>query len=301
LKIKEKRLAKIRQAKEALAQREKQWAPDKEIDGTKQISFADKEARIMGKNGQYEYAYNAQISVDNKSQIIVGEHLSQNANDKKEVKPALEDIQETMGALPEKLSMDNGYLSGANLAELQDAQADAYVATGREDKKDARALDECERELKKSDFQYDSERDCFSCPGGHTLELKGEGADGKRVYRARREACDSCPYRARCCKSQKGEPRSIHTDDKEPLRQEMIDKMEQESSKVIYKKRKEIVEPVFGQIKNGGFRGFHLRGYKKAGGEFSLACAVHNFKKIAGAVLRGEVCLEAGKMGAVAA
>lgn len=301
LKIKEKRLAKIREAKEALEKREKQLAPDKEIDGKKQISFADKEARIMGKNGAYEYAYNAQISVDEKSQIIVGEHLSQNANDKKEVEPALEEIQETMGALPEKLSMDNGYLSGANLAQLQEAQADAYVATGREDKTDARPLDECGRELKKSDFQYDSERDCFSCPGGHTLELKRKGEDGKRVYRAQREACDNCPYRARCCKSQKGEPRSIHTDDKEPLRQEMIDKMDQESSKEIYKKRKEIVEPVFGQIKNGGFRGFHLRGHKKVSGEFSLVCAVHNFRKIAGAILRGEVRLEAGEMGAVAA
>ena len=142
---------------------------------------------------------------------------------------------------------------------------------------------------------------CFSCPGGHTLELKYEGKDGKRVYRAQRQACDNCPLRDRCCKSQKGEPRSIHTDDKEPLRQEMIDKMDQESSKKIYKKRKEIVEPVFGQIKNSGFRGFHLRGHKKASGEFSLVCAVHNFKKIAGAVLRGEVRLETGKMGAVAA
>ena len=76
----------------------------------------------------------------------------------------------------------------------------------------------------------------------------------------------------------------------------MNEKMEQESSKEVYKKRKQIVEPVFGQIKNSGFRGFLLRGYRKVGGEFSLVCAVHNFKKIARAVLRGEVCLETGKM-----
>jgi len=301
LKIKEKRLAKIREAKEALEKREKELAPDEKIDGKKQISFADNDARIMGKKGNYDYAYNAQISVDEKAQIIVGEHLSQNANDKKEVEPALEEIRETMGALPEKMSADNGYLSGSNLAELEEAQVDAYVATGREDKKDDRPLEESNRDLKKSDFEYDGERDCFACPGGHTLELKYEGKDGKRVYRAQRQACDNCPLRDRCCKSQKGEPRSIHTDDKEPLRQEMIDKMDQESSKKIYKKRKEIVEPVFGQIKNSGFRGFHLRGHKKASGEFSLVCAVHNFKKIVGAALRGEVRLETGQAGAVGA
>ena len=296
LKIKAKRLAKIRTAKEALEKREHELNPGKKIDGKKQISFADDEAKIMGKKGNYEYAYNGQISVDEKAQIIVGQHLSQNANDKKEVEPALEQIQETMGELPEKMSQDNGYLSGANLEKLNEAGVDAYVATGREDKKDIRPVEDCNREIKKPDFAYDSERDCFTCPGGQTLELKSKGEDGKRVYQAQREACGQCSYRERCCKSQKGEPRTINTDDKEPLRQQMIDKMEQDSSKEVYKKRKVIVEPVFGQIKNSGFRGFLLRGYRKASGEFSLACAVHNFKKIVGALVRGEVCLEAGKM-----
>ncbi len=301
LKIKEKRLAKIREAKKALEERESNLNPGKKIDGKKQISFADKEARIMGKNGHYEYAYNGQISVDDKAQIIVGEHLSQNANDKKEVEPALKQIQETMEELPEKMSLDNGYMSGANLEGLDKAEVDAYVATGREDKKDLRPLEDYSREVKKSDFQYDDERDCFTCPGGHTLELKSAGKDGKRVYQAERQACENCAYRERCCKSEKGEARTINTDDKESLRQKMNEKMEQENSKEVYKKRKQIVEPVFGQIKNSGFRGFLLRGYKKVSGEFSLACAVHNFKKIVGAVRSDEVCLGAGKMGPVMA
>ena len=296
LKIKEKRLAKIREAKKALEERENELNPGKKVDEKKQISFADKEARIMGKKGQYDYAYNGQISVDEKAQIIVGEHLSPNANDKKEVAPALEEIQETMGELPDKMSLDNGYMSGANLEALDKAEVDAYVATGREDKKDLRPLEDCSRQIKKSDFEYDDERNCFTCPGGHTLELKCEGKDGKRVYQAEREACEKCAYRERCCKSEKGEARTINTDDKEPQRQKMNKKMEQEDSKEVYKKRKQIVEPVFGQIKNSGFRGFLLRGYKKASGEFSLACAVHNFKKILRAIRSGEVRLGAGKM-----
>jgi len=56
--------------------------------------------------------------------------------------------------------------------------------------------------------------------------------------------------------------------------------MERKESKNIYKKRKIIVEPVFGQIKNMGFRGFSLRGLEKVKGEFSLVCATHNIKKI---------------------
>ena len=296
LKIKEKRLAKIREARKALEERESDLNPGKKIDGRKQISFADKEARIMGKNGHYDYAYNGQISVDEKTQIIVGEHLSQNANDKEEVGPALEQIKETMGELPAKMSLDNGYMSGGNLEGLDEAQVDAYVATGREGKKDLRPLEDSSREIKKSDFEYDNDRDCFTCPGGHTLELKREGKDGRRGYQAERQACEKCAYRERCCKSEKGQARTINTDDKEPLRQKMNEKMEQEKSKEVYKRRKQIVEPVFGQIKNGGFREFLLRGYKKASGEFSLACAVHNFKKIVRAVRSGEVCPGAGKM-----
>lgn len=296
LRIKKTRLAKIKAAKEALEKREQELNPGKKIEGKKQISFADKEARIMGKKGDFDYAYNGQISVDEKNQIIVGRHLTQNENDKKEVAPALQQIQETVGALPDKASLDNGYYSGSNLEELESNQIDAYVATGREEKKDQRTIDECNREIKKSDFTYDSEGDCFVCPAGHTLQLKSTAKDGKKVYQATKQACDGCAYKSRCCKSQKGQARTINTDDKEPLRQKMIEKMEQEQSKQIYKKRKEIVEPVFGQIKNSGFRGFHVRGFSKASGEFSLICAVHNIKKVVKALLRAVVCSETSEV-----
>ena len=82
----------------------------------------------------------------------------------------------------------------------------------------------------------------------------------------------------------------IRTDDKEPLRQRMNKKMETKISKEIYKRRKVIVEPVFGQIKNAGFLGFHVRGREKTKGEFSLVCTVHNIKKIVKSFLRQIAC-----------
>jgi transposase len=65
--------------------------------------------------------------------------------------------------------------------------------------------------------------------------------------------------------------------------------MEREESKEIYKQRKVIVEPVFGQTKNGGFRGFSVRGFSKVAGEFSLVCAAHNMKKMVKAIITGAV------------
>ncbi|MCY3771689.1 MAG: IS1182 family transposase, partial [Gemmatimonadetes bacterium] len=66
----------------------------------------------MKRKGGFEYGYNAQISVDEKAQVIVGQHVSPQANDYREVSPALDEVEATTGRVPEKLSLDNGYYSG---------------------------------------------------------------------------------------------------------------------------------------------------------------------------------------------
>jgi len=76
----------------------------------------------------------------------------------------------------------------------------------------------------------------------------------------------------------------------------MRERMNQNESKAIYKQRKTIVEPVFGQLKNSGFRGFSLRGMTKVQGEFALLCTGHNLKKIVKMRMTREVCLKFGKM-----
>ena len=51
-----------------------------------------------------------------------------------------------------------------------------------------------------------------------------------------------------------------------------------------YRLRKQVVEPVFGQIKHGrGFRQFLLRGVSQVASEWSLVCSAHNVLKLAGA------------------
>ena len=49
-----------------------------------------------------------------------------------------------------------------------------------------------------------------------------------------------------------------------------------------YRLRKQIVEPVFGQIKQArGFRQFLLRGVENVTGEWALLCTAHNILKLA--------------------
>jgi transposase len=290
LAFKKTRLAKITAAKTALEAREETLKPGRPIEDKKQISFADTDARIMGKHGDFDYQYNAQISVDSDTQIIVGQHVSCNANDKQELAPALQEIQATTGRLPEQLSADNGYQSGSNLQGLEDLSVDGYIATNKGEKTQTVALDESKRKLLKADFSYDEDADTFHCPGGQVLPFKRQDKDGKRVYQGDADTCAACPYHARCCQSKSGAARTITTDDQEPLRKQMNAKMETDAAKAIYKQRKVIVEPVFGHIKNSGFRGFSVRGKAKVAGEFSLICATHNLKKIARSIVRGVVC-----------
>lgn len=67
-----------------------------------------------------------------------------------------------------------------------------------------------------------------------------------------------------------------------PLTQAMRRKLERAGRRSRYRLRKQIVEPVFGQIKQArGFRQFLLRGIEKVRAEWAMICTAHNLTKLA--------------------
>ncbi len=82
--------------------------------------------------------------------------------------------------------------------------------------------------------------------------------------------------------------RQRHHDPEAPVPQEpvtakarMAAKVRTPEGKALYARRKVIVEPVFGQIKEArGFRRFLLRGLDNIRGEWRLVCLTHNLLKI---------------------
>ena len=61
----------------------------------------------------------------------------------------------------------------------------------------------------------------------------------------------------------------------------MAAKVRTPAGRAVYARRKVIVEPGFGQIKEGrGFRRFLLRGLDNIRGEWRLVCVTHNLLKI---------------------
>lgn len=68
----------------------------------------------------------------------------------------------------------------------------------------------------------------------------------------------------------------------QPLTAAMRDKLKRAGWRSRYRLRKQIVEPVFGQIKQArGFRQFLLRGIEKVTAEWALICTAHNLTKLA--------------------
>ena len=90
----------------------------------------------MKSNEGFVQAYNGQIAVEPEFQLIVGQLVTQAGNDKEQVRPMVQAVEEQSGQLPAELLADAGYCSDSNLEYLEseaepEKQIDAYVATGR--------------------------------------------------------------------------------------------------------------------------------------------------------------------------
>jgi transposase len=234
------RLAKIQQAKTELEERARSEAaedaahrqaegkapptkaPDEAVPEPKdQINFTDPESRIMkASNKGWDQCGNAQ-AVANEAQIILAADVTDQANDKRQAIPMVDQastnleaagVEQPIGAAV----IDSGYYSEANTTGLEARGIDPYIATER---------------LK------------------HNEEIP--------------------PV-----------PRGRIPEDL-TAKQRMARKLRTKKGKTTYAKRKGIIEPIFGQLKQVlGFRQFSLRGLASMRGEWRLVCTVHNLLKL---------------------
>lgn len=279
LREKQVRLARMEQAMAELQAQVENGERSQRTDPEKQsINPTDKDSRIMTRrNGASIQSYNAQIAVDGDSGLIVGEGLSNNPIDAPHLIETLDDVEATIGQRPKKLSADTGFFSGDNLEVLEDRKIDGYIADAITETKLATNA------YCKENFKYDAEKDAYLCPQGHWLPFYRQYLlPGGRVERRYRDAvlCKACPVREQCTKSKRG--RVVAHDQHEPRRAIMRAKLRTPDGRKEYGKRKGIVEPVFGQIKQAmGYRQVSLRGLPKVRNEFRFVCSAFNLRKIA--------------------
>ena len=144
LQRRETRIKKIQEAKRAIEQRahdkaaaegaDPQQARPKDKD---QYNFTDPQSRIMKGADGFVQAYNAQAAVEPKLQLIVGQTVTQAANDKEQLIPMLATMEEQSGQRPDDILADSGYCSEKNLEALDseenpERRVDGYIATKRQ-------------------------------------------------------------------------------------------------------------------------------------------------------------------------
>jgi len=144
LERRETRLKKIKEAKRALQERARQQAvaegrgPQQAQPKDKdQYNFTDPESRIMKGADGFVQAYNAQAAVEPDLQLIVGQTVTQATNDKQQLTPMVEVIEQQSGQRPEEVLADSGYCSEKNLEALESAEKperriEGYIATERQ-------------------------------------------------------------------------------------------------------------------------------------------------------------------------
>jgi len=137
LRRRESRLERIRQAKRALEEEARQKAEEagqeeNQPEDKKQYNFTDPESRIMKGSDGFVQGYNCQIAVEENFQLIVGQDVTQQTNDKKQLKPMIKAVEEQAGQKPAAVLADAGYGSEENFKYLRRRHIDGYVATERQ-------------------------------------------------------------------------------------------------------------------------------------------------------------------------
>jgi len=138
LQHRESRLKKIREAMASLEAEAKEKAKKEGKDPEKakpaetaQRSFTDPESRGQQAGRSYIQGYNAQIAVDERSQVIVSQHVTNAAPDVQELIPVVERITRLLRRKPKKVLADAGYWSAQNVSNLERMGIDPYVASER--------------------------------------------------------------------------------------------------------------------------------------------------------------------------
>ena len=137
------RWEKIGEAKRVLEERAREQAKRKgqseaeaKPEAKMQYNFSDPESRIMKGSESFVQAYNVQIGVEPDLQLIVGQLVTQDGNDKQQMQPVIEAIREQSGQKPAEVVSDSGYCSDANLYYLEEKKIEGFVAVDRESYRD---------------------------------------------------------------------------------------------------------------------------------------------------------------------
>ena len=264
----------VRQAMDDLAGRGRQ----------KCINLTDRDARLMKSSQGIVTGYNAQAmvsplepSVGANGMLVTAADVVDEPNDSAQLVPMLEQSEETTGARAQVTLADAGYHSGSALDEC--ARRDLKLVMPESSRRRAQ-----HHPYHKDRFIYDQCNDSYLCPHGQTLtpvgSIRSPNGTPRRVYRASAATCQACPAFGVCTNDLlNGRALTIGPHDAVLRRHRTW--MATREAQEISKRRKQLIEPVFGIIKEQqGARRFLLRGLVNVAAEWVLLATAFNLRTL---------------------
>ncbi len=252
-------------------------------DGAKDrlASPVDPDAR-MGKKEHKSWAgYKGHLMVEKESEIITAvETTPGNTDDGSQLKPLLNQQEYAHSLIPDELSGDKAYDSGANLEHLDGKKVTGYISLSKK-------LNHCGPDLfTVDDFKYDELNDTLACPGGctavyhrraafHTEKFKRNG----NVFQFSPAQCNACSLKQKCHKSNRG--RAVVISYYGPYHRQMKERMASEGGKKAYCNRYKVEHKIADVARYCGMRRCRYRGLVRARIHTLLAATVSNIKRMA--------------------
>lgn len=284
------RAARQRAAREALQRAEAALAKLKKLEaaakpeerGQQRVSVSEPDARKMKHpDGGWAPSYNVQVTTEAQSRMIVAISASTEANDTQQLMPALEQVKENCGKLPERVIADNGYATRSNVEQTTEQEVE-LIAPWKDDA--SREAGACVRNgidpaYAPSAFHPQRGGKKLTCPAGKTLVIvqqKVHHGLPHNIFQAAAADCRRCCHRQQCC-GQEGGPRQVSRVAESEAMQQYQRRMKQSEVKQLYAKRSEIAEfPHMWAKSVKGWRRFSVRGVVKAGMEAMWVALAYN-------------------------
>ena len=241
-------------------------------------SLTDPDDGFMRSYQGYVLGYNAQVMAapvtGGGGMLITAAEVTQDRGDSRQLLPLVTAARENTGHAPLLTLADAGYFSGANLS----ACAEAGIPLAMPEKQFHPA-----DPYHKDRFTYDPARDSYTCPQGQILvfgHVRQRKQTPVRVYRPPRSACRLCPAMGRCTKN-RVQGRLLEVTPHGRVLKEHRRWMETPEAKTGFRRRKGLVEPVFGILKEQqSARRFLRRGLEGVRSEWSLLAAAFNLRSL---------------------
>ncbi len=250
------------------------------------INLTDMDSKMMKmkKGLHYEQAYNCQLLVEDKGEIIVENHISDSPVDVTETKPTMDKFkqEQKISLKGVEVFQDNGYSSSTTAEYYEKEGAIAYIpdtATTKELHGKAKDIPH----FSNDNFKLDFKRNQAICPAGHKMDFarkvikKKSTGNWTNVYRT--DKCKNCKFQKECVGT--GSNRANREVEINPLMRKIRLRFKTKKGVEKYNKRFHKGEVAQGHIfHNLGYREFKMRSRNSCENEVNLFSTAYNLKKI---------------------